>query len=240
MKNKKYVICSGLAFADVEDMEALRQYALDGWIFREYKGFWYVLYKEEPQDLIFSYDMQKVKKEELHDYVQMFEEAGWHMIKCKDDTVHFFWAKAGTMPLHTDKETRKNQFRMPFYLAIVALVLGIVLLLCAICFDCASWMGGLGGGLIGGGGMLFIGCALRLRGHRWKAVLTFRKACLVTLFGLGLFLAGKLLPQCGVGTLTGKIVACIGIMIAIYGFTFILAQYRVFKDKKEIGGKLDD
>lgn len=62
MKNKKYIICSGLAFADQEDMEMLHQYALDGWIFKEFKGICYVLYKEEPQDLIFSYDMQKVKK----------------------------------------------------------------------------------------------------------------------------------------------------------------------------------
>ena len=33
MGNKKYIMCSGLAFADEEDMEMLHEYAKEGWIF---------------------------------------------------------------------------------------------------------------------------------------------------------------------------------------------------------------
>ena len=33
MGNKKYIMCSGLAFADEEDMKMLHEYAKEGWIF---------------------------------------------------------------------------------------------------------------------------------------------------------------------------------------------------------------
>lgn len=65
MKNKKYITCSGLAFSDNEDMETLRMYAKKGWIFKEMKyGIFYVLHKEEPMDIIFSYDIQKIQEED--------------------------------------------------------------------------------------------------------------------------------------------------------------------------------
>lgn len=235
-KNKKCVLCSGLAFADAEDMEMLHQYALDGWIFKEFKGLCYILYKEEPQDLIFSYDMQKVEKQEHEDYVRLFEEAGWHEINCKDDMIHFFYAHAGTPALHTDRLTRIEQFKMPFYIALLLLVAGIILLLGSIFDVWSTGMAGLGGGLIGGGGMLCIGCACRLKGRRWKAAITMKQAVWITIAGIICKIAS--IPMKPLVPLISKGLSIIALMLIMYGTLFIIAQYRVFKDKKEIGGKL--
>ena len=62
MKQRKWLACSGLAFDDKEDMEILHKYALKGWIFREYRYGFYILHKEEPQNLVFGYDIKKLKK----------------------------------------------------------------------------------------------------------------------------------------------------------------------------------
>lgn len=110
MKKRKRIMCSGLAFGDKEDMEMLHKYALEGWIFREFKGIHYILHKEEPQDIIFSYEFRKLEPDEEEDYLAMFEAAGWHSIPCKGD-LRFFWAKNGTTPLHTDQATEGEQYK---------------------------------------------------------------------------------------------------------------------------------
>ncbi|WP_416327722.1 DUF2812 domain-containing protein [[Eubacterium] hominis] len=238
MKNKKYVMCSGLAFSDDEDMEILHQYALEGWIFREFKWLCYVLYKEEPQDLIFSYDMQKIKKKDEVDYLQMFESTGWYKIPCKDDTIHFFYAQNGTKPLHTEQQTRKEQFLMPFYVSIVLLAIGLALFLSMRWIDVHAWLAGIAGGLIGGGLMLFMGCAFRLKNRKLRISLSFQKARLFMFMGIGLWILGKGIKY--VWSPLGSVIAIIGCMMAIFGLCYVLTQYRLYKDKKEIGGKIDD
>lgn len=236
MKNKKYVLCSGLAFSDAEDMEILHRYALEGWIFKEFKGLCYVLYKEEPQDLIFSYDMQKVKKQELADYERLFSEAGWYPIKCKDDTIHFFYAKAGTPALHSDQQTRVEQFKMPFYVSVGLLMLCLLLFLASYFNGWNLWLAALAGGFLGAGGVLFIGCALRLKGRRWKAIITMKKAVGICILGIVCRLLGNLIRPHVVWL--SKSLSILAMMLIAYGLINMIAQYRVFKDKKEIGGKL--
>lgn len=64
MGNKKYIMCSGLAFADEEDMEMLHEYAKEGWIFERLRfGVLYELHRKQPQNRIYSYDSNAVKKE---------------------------------------------------------------------------------------------------------------------------------------------------------------------------------
>jgi len=131
MKNKKRVFCSGLAFYDKEDMEMLHKYALEGWIFREFKGLSYILHKEEPQDLIFSYDLRKVPPEEMDEYLATFESAGWHPIPSKDPNYHFFWAKNGTVPLHTDEDLQSEQYRQAANWSLKIFLFSVALLILA-------------------------------------------------------------------------------------------------------------
>ena len=55
MQNKKYIMCSGLAFADEEDMEMLHEYAKVGWIFERLRfGVLYELQRKQPQNRLYS------------------------------------------------------------------------------------------------------------------------------------------------------------------------------------------
>ena len=235
MKNKKYIICSGLAFADQEDMEMLHQYALDGWIFKEFKGICYVLYKEEPQDLIFSYDMQKVKKEEQEDYLRIFEEAGWEMIPCKDNTLHFFCAKNGTVALHSNSETRSEQFKTVFYVSLIFTLIGIILFIGSIKMMLPNVFAGIGGGCMGGGGVLLAGSYLRLQHKRWIFYLTFTQAVKVLVVGALLILISEIMPDAW--SVFRKLSTLIGICFTIFGGMYALTTYRIYRDGKESRGK---
>lgn len=165
MKDRKYVMCSGLAFSDKEDMEMLHKYAKEGWVFREFRKMRYVLYKEEPQNLIFSYDMQKVKKEERDDYLTYFEEAGWSLIPQWDSTIHFFSALEGTQELHTDHGTRDMQYRLGMQGGLTILLLGIIMLILSYFFsDLRIVLIAIGAGCLGGGIMCTLGCYYRTKG----------------------------------------------------------------------------
>ena len=71
MKDRKRVMCGGLAFSDCEDMVMLHQYAKEGWVFEKFRGMCYILQKQEPVNRIFSYDMQKLKEDEKEAYFQL-------------------------------------------------------------------------------------------------------------------------------------------------------------------------
>lgn len=166
MKNKKYIMCSGLAFADTEDMRLLHDYAKHGWVFKTLKyTCFYELHKEEPKNLIYDYDVQNIKKEDKEDYLQVFENAGWHLVGKWNRDIRFFQASEGTPNVHSEKETQSEQFRPTYYISIVVLLVGIVLLGLGIYKD-ISILYPLGGAGIGGGGVLCIACYRRVRGKQ--------------------------------------------------------------------------
>ena len=116
MKDRKRVMCGGLAFSDCEDMEMLHQYAKEGWVFEKFRGMCYILQKQEPVNRIFSYDMQKLKEDEKEAYFQLFENSGWHIINPEGKDVYFFWAEEGCVPLHSEVETRMEGYRSTLHI----------------------------------------------------------------------------------------------------------------------------
>lgn len=166
MKNKKFVVCSGLAFADKEDMQMLHEYALDGWVFRRLRfGCVYELHKEEPKSLVFSYDIQNIKKADKEDYLTFFEEGGWSLIPKWNQGVRFFYAQEGTKELHTESETRNEQYKPTFFTGIVILILSMLCILIGVKWNIVFCFILAGGG-IGGGVMITIGCLMRMNGKR--------------------------------------------------------------------------
>ena len=129
MKDRKRVMCGGLAFSDCEDMEMLHQYAKEGWVFEKFRGMCYILQKQEPVNRIFSYDMQKLKEDEKEAYFQLFENSGWHIINPEGKDVYFFWAEEGCVPLHSEVETRMEGYRSTLHIFAGALVIGCLCLL---------------------------------------------------------------------------------------------------------------
>ena len=98
------------------------------------------------------------------------------------------------------------------------------------------WLAGLGGGLIGAGGILCIGCAFRLKGRRWRIVIKMKQAVWITVFGVLCKLSS--IPIKPYVSWLSKGLSILSLMLIVYGVFYIVLQFRVFKDKKEIGGKL--
>ncbi|CBZ02475.1 hypothetical protein N496_03015 [Clostridium botulinum A2B3 87] len=96
----KYVMISGLAFSEQNDMKKLRNYASEGWILDSIVGgFFYKLKKDKPQDIVYSLDYQNEADKE---YFNIFSEAGWDHVVSIGNEMHIFSAKAGTKPIYSD------------------------------------------------------------------------------------------------------------------------------------------
>lgn len=245
-KNKKKIMCGGLAFSDSEDMEMLHQYALEGWIFKEMKGVHYILYKEEPQDLIFSYDIAKIGKEDYDDYVSIFLNAGWSKIKSKDNSIHFFFAPSGTKAVHTTKETRALEYKPFAKWSVVVMIISILFIICVLFFaDFDKTMKiilvSISGGIAGASTMLSIGAYMRGKHKRLTMVnLTFKQSRVLCLIGVLMFLVGKIfIPELENMEAIAKVVSIIGLMMGISGGMWMLMNYQVYKDKKEIKKRED-
>ncbi|MGX8834550.1 DUF2812 domain-containing protein [Amedibacillus sp. YH-ame6] len=227
MKNRKYIFCSGLAFSDNKDMNMLHEYALDGWIFRKLKFLvFYELHKEEPQDLIFSYDIQKVKKEEKEDYLAFFEEGGWSLVGKWQNGLNFFVAPTGTIPLHSEVATRSEQYRTSFFVSIVCIALG---LLCAYLTTTTRsiWFAAGAGGLLAGGITMAIACYLRVKGKQGNMnVRSYGYYAVQLLFGIGFLICYVLMWDKDIFMLFVLVVALWFIIGSLHGF------YRVGKEKQ--------
>ncbi|GIN86179.1 hypothetical protein J6TS2_25650 [Heyndrickxia sporothermodurans] len=105
MEETKYIVSNGIAFLEKKDLKMLRKQAANGWIVKRYKKLGYELEKGKPEDVTFSIDIRKLKEEELDEYIELFESAGWTHI-CSQHDMHLFKALPGTKPIYTDKESK--------------------------------------------------------------------------------------------------------------------------------------
>lgn len=105
MRETKHVISNGIAFSEKKDLEMLRKEAANGWIVKRFKKMGYEFEKGNPEDVIFSIDIRELEEEELDEYIELFETAGWTHIFSHYD-MHLFKALPGTKPIYTDKESK--------------------------------------------------------------------------------------------------------------------------------------
>ncbi len=263
MKQRKWLACSGLAFDDKEDMEILHKYALKGWIFREYRYGFYILHKEEPQNLVFGYDIKKLKKEEEEEYKEIFRSFGWEEIKCDSRNIHFFVSKEGAIPIHTDQQIEVSQFRSGFYLGFILLSLGFIFLAGIIFYKnnhmdfykvgrnlndflyhlvgsisskerIASILGSISGGLIGAGGMMCLGCGARLLKKRVHIILTFRHCLKQLLLGITCLFIVMIVKSINPSwVIVATLFRLIACVYIPFGVVGVLTRYPYFRDKME-------
>ncbi|MFV0394338.1 MAG: DUF2812 domain-containing protein [Coprobacillaceae bacterium] len=235
MKDHKKIMCGGLAFADKEDMEMLHRYALDGWVFKEFKGLHYHLYKEAPLDIIFDYDIIDVSKEEEGEYLELLANQGWHVIPTSKGNkgTYFFWANSGTPRIHTDRDIEAQRYNPIYKQSVIGLVLGIVGIIASI-FLLSGLPQGIvaciSGGMIGGAGMLFLGTYMRINKKRFKAQVKFKPALLIFSISLIVFLVNQfslLFP-------TNMFIGLITLVTMIYFGMYVIFQFKQFKDGKEV------
>jgi len=106
---EKFKFSMGLGFAEEKEMKMLSSMAAKGWIFYKYKRFGYKFKKGESQDLIYNFDSVRISEEDKSEYLEVFEAAGWNYICSVGDLFHFFSAKAGTVPIYSDKHTKEDR-----------------------------------------------------------------------------------------------------------------------------------
>ncbi|MEJ8736440.1 DUF2812 domain-containing protein [Erysipelotrichaceae bacterium HCN-30851] len=235
MRNRKRIMCGGLAFTDIEDMKMLHEYAKEGWIFKEFNGLFYILHKEEPQNMIFSYDMQVFKAEdEKQEYFQICEDSGWHIINPKTKSgIYFFWADEDTTPLHTHHETRMETYQSTFHASIGLLGIGVVCLFLSIFMweNLILFMIGLISLLIGA----MLTQAILRRKH-YKRPITMFSYSFQT--GVRLICAGVPIMVLFYITDFYKPIRYLGMYIGFImvwcGFINVLSHKRRYKDRKEM------
>lgn len=104
----KYIMISGLASNEEQDMLKLSEYASKGWILESISyGFFYKLRKDVPQDLTFTIDYQSNITE---DYYLILEQAGWKLVTTIQGEIHIFSAPSGTPALYSDSETEIDKY----------------------------------------------------------------------------------------------------------------------------------
>lgn len=104
MRNLKYVMSSGLAFAEEKDMEKLRKYSLKGWHVRDFAFMGYKLEKGQSAEYIYSVDYRTLNENEAEEYFDFFHSSGWSHV-ASEGNIHLFRALPGTKPIYSDRET---------------------------------------------------------------------------------------------------------------------------------------
>lgn len=128
-KNHKYIMNDGLAFAEDKMMKKLSEMANEGWILEKVTLMRFKLVKSEPQDLIYSVDCNRVKKNDK-EYFELFEESGWTHV-CSLDYLHFFSATVDTVPIYTDKDTETKKYegtRKGYSIALALSILTLIII----------------------------------------------------------------------------------------------------------------
>lgn len=136
MRQTKYVMSGGLAFAEDKDMEKLRSYSLNGWHVSGFKFMGYTLEKGANLDYIYSVDYRSLAEGEEEEYFDFFLSAGWTHIASAEN-IYLFRAHPGTKPIYSDLDTMAEKhessiasmktFAIPFVLITAMAWIGAVL-----------------------------------------------------------------------------------------------------------------
>lgn len=234
-KDKKKIMCGGLAFSDKEDVEMLHQYAKEGWILKEFKGMHYHLYKEEPRDIIFDYDIMKLSDEEETEYLGMLEMHGWHLIPSSKSNkgIYFFWADNGTKRVHTDRTIEADRYKPILKTAIYGVLISILGLLCSIFLlsgNIQRILLVISAGLMGGTSVLIAGSLFRTQQKRLYIHIRFKTALILCMTSLVIFVLNYfsiVIPN----LFLIRIFSLMGIIF--FGF-YTMIEYRQYRDHTEV------
>lgn len=106
-KDKKRLICGGLAWTEDKDMKRLNELSKEGWMLSGFSYLSYELKKEEPKEYIYCMDSQKVENKE--EYIELFKDGGWEYIFNYGD-MYFYKALPGTKAIYSDKASLSEKY----------------------------------------------------------------------------------------------------------------------------------
>ena len=106
-KDKKRLICGGLAWSEDKDMKKLNELSKKGWMLSGFSYLSYELKKEEPREYIYCIDSQKVENRE--EYIDLFKDGGWEYV-CNYGDIYFYRALPGTKEIYSDKASLSEKY----------------------------------------------------------------------------------------------------------------------------------
>ncbi|MGF2189653.1 DUF2812 domain-containing protein [Vagococcus fluvialis] len=112
IKEKKYVISKGLAFYAEMESQRLEKELADGWLMDKinWLGF-YRLKKVKPEEAQIVIDFYPGKKNEIDEYLDIYEAAGWEKVTSYRNRYFVFKSDVGTEEVYTDEESYASRLK---------------------------------------------------------------------------------------------------------------------------------
>lgn len=106
LNGKKYLFSKGIAFYPEQEMETLKSEAKKGWHFQKLNVLGLLVFKRgELEDKQFSVDFYTGKKEEVAEYLSIYNEAGWQCISNFKQKYFYFKADIDTPAIYSEAES---------------------------------------------------------------------------------------------------------------------------------------
>ncbi|MBL1228534.1 DUF2812 domain-containing protein [Enterococcus sp. BWB1-3] len=112
IKDKNYVFSRGVAFYPEKEMELLKEQLKHGWHFIKLNSLGFLVFeKGEIEDKKFSVDFFSGSKEELDEYLTIYEEAGWEYVADYKKKYYYFQAEPSALTIYSDEDSYSVRMR---------------------------------------------------------------------------------------------------------------------------------
>lgn len=110
--NRKYKFSKGLSF--YSELEALRvkEEAENGWHLTKLSRWGFLVFeKGEPEEMEATIDFYPGKKEDIAEYLELYQLSGWYLMASYRKRYFIFKAEKGTKPAYTDVESYETKMK---------------------------------------------------------------------------------------------------------------------------------
>jgi len=118
----KTVVRTFFAWQEEKEEKWLRGMSNQGWHLNRVGFFNYGFEKGKPRDTVYKFDFKALRKAEMNDYIQTFEDAGWEYIGSFGSWFYFKTNADGdhSLELYNDNRSKMEKYRrLLMFLAIV-------------------------------------------------------------------------------------------------------------------------
>lgn len=110
--NKKYIYSKGLAFYAELESQRLEKELANGWLIESINFFgWYKLIQVEKEEARIMIDFYPDKKDELEDYLELYQASGWSKVTSYRNRYFIFKAPINTESVYTDEESLATRIK---------------------------------------------------------------------------------------------------------------------------------
>lgn len=116
INHKFYQLSSGIAFYPEKICVDLTEKAQQGWRLKKINALGFFVYeKTPPSEKQFAIDFYEGKKQEVTDYLTIFQEAGWHLILDYKKRYYFFEGTPQTPPIYSEAKSYQGRIKKEWW-----------------------------------------------------------------------------------------------------------------------------